>query len=957
MIPLANGRWGHSLHPPLLCVLTEFSRTLKKAKCMIHSVSQVNAQESCGRLWRFADCEFDELSLQLRVKGQAVDLELKPLEVLLQLLLHAGEVVTKEELLDSVWPGLTVVDGSLATAMSKLRRALGDENSTVVLTVPRVGYRLAVPVHSKPVGTLNPWAELGLKEGDSVPGREHWSLARQLDVSASSEVWLAQHPKTHELRVFKFASNLVRLKGLKREVTVARFLRESLGERPEFVRVLEWNFDTQPHFLESEYGGPNLAEWAKSQGGLIETPLHTRIRLIADVANAVAEAHEVGVLHKDLKPANILVTTGANSKWQIKIADFGSASLVEPSRLKALGITNLGLTQTGGPQTPSLTGTLIYLAPEVLSGQSPTAPADVYSLGVMLYQVVIGDFRKPLAPGWEAEIEDSLIRQDIADAACGDPTRRITSAAELAERLLNLDRRRRERDAIEEAAKRAQLLERKRAEAQARRPWVLAALLTLLVGLLVSLSLYRRVAGPSSVVRTVAVLPFQNIGSDHSLDFLQLALPDEVATTLSHTRSISIRPVTSTRKYTDPVLDAQKMGRDMQATTIVTGHFLRAGEQLQITLEAIDVETNRSPWRDTLNVPAQNLIAMQEQIATQVQVGLASALGASALTADAATRPTNEEAYDLYLRSAAVPDGPESDKQAIGMLERSVGLDPNYAPAWISLGRRYYTEARFESQTGDEVMMMRFQVATERALALDPNSIIAGAGLALRSTEQGQLAKGYQQAADLVRRRPDSADAHFILSYVLRYAGLSEEAAKHCETAFSLDPHAQTNLLRSCALVFVARGDYSRAMDYVNLDPSSELSKALTIHILVRQGKEKEAQQVGPSQLPHWGSYNMLLACVHHQPLSEIVRLSNAVQPSADPEVNYFAAAHLAYCGQSSAALQMLKRAILGNYCSYPALDADPFFASLRANPEFAGIRSSAIACQNTFLAQRVPPQ
>jgi serine/threonine protein kinase/DNA-binding winged helix-turn-helix (wHTH) protein len=957
MIALANGHWDDSLHHPLLCVLMEFSRTLKKAKCMIHNGSQVNVQESSGRLWRFADCEFDELSLQLRVKGQVVDLELKPLEVLLQLLVHAGEVITKDELLDSVWPGLTVVDGSLATAMSKLRRALGDENSTVVLTVPRVGYRLAVPVHSKPLGALNPWAELGLKDGNSVPGREHWRLARRLEVSASSEVWLAEHPKTHEQRVFKFASNLARLKGLKREVTVARFLRESLGERPEFVRLLEWNFDTPPHFLESEYGGPNLAEWAKSQGGLIQTPLETRIRLIADVAKAVAEAHEVGVLHKDLKPTNILVTTGGGGKWQIKVADFGSASLVEPSRLKALGITNLGLTQTGGPQTPSLTGTLMYLAPEVLSGQSPTAPADVYSLGVMLYQIVIGDFRKPLAPGWEAEIEDSLIRQDIADAACGDPTRRITNAAGLAERLLNLDPRRKERDALEEAARHARIVERKQAEARARRPWILAASLALLVGLLVSLSLYRKVSGHSSGMRTVAVLPFQNVGSDHSLDFLQLALPDEVATTLSHTRSISIRPFTSTRKYTDPVLDAQKMGREMQVTTIVTGNFLRAGEQLQITLEAIDVETNRSLWRNTFNLSAQNLIAMQGQISTQAQVGLASALGASALTADPVTRPTNEEAYDLYLRSAAVPDGPDSDKQAIGMLEKSVGLDPNYAPAWISLGRRYYTEARFESQTGDEVMMERFQVATERALALDPNSIIAGAGLALRSTEQGQLAKGYQQAADLVRRRPDSADAHFILSYVLRYAGLTEEAAKQCDIAFSLDPHTQTNLLRSCAMVFVARGDYPRAMNYLNLDPSSELSKALTIHILVRQGKEKEALRVGPSQLPHWGSYNMLLACVNQEPLSEIVRLSNAVQPSADPELNYFAASHLAYCGQSTAALQMLRRAILGNYCSYPALDTDPFFDGLRSNPEFVRIRSSAIACQNNFLAQRAPPQ
>jgi len=165
--------------------------------------------------------------------------------------------------------------------------------------------------------------------------------------------------------------------------------------------------------------------------------------LLADVAKAVASAHDVGVLHRDLKPTNILVTPAASGGggWQIKVADFGSASLVEPSRLKALGITNLGLTQIGDPHTASLMGTLMYLAPEVLSGQPPAASADVYALGVMLYQIVIGDFRKPCSPGWEAGIEDPLIREDIAAAACGDSARRLASAAELAERLLALDRR------------------------------------------------------------------------------------------------------------------------------------------------------------------------------------------------------------------------------------------------------------------------------------------------------------------------------------------------------------------------------------------------------------------------------------------------------------------------------------------------------------------------------------
>jgi serine/threonine protein kinase/DNA-binding winged helix-turn-helix (wHTH) protein len=451
------------------------------------------AAETSGRLWRFADYEFDELRRELRVKGRAVELESKPLDTLLQLLLHAGEVVTKEELLESVWPDVMVVDGSLATAVSKLRKALGDEAQPAIVTVPRIGYRLAVPVYCKAVAAAA-GPDLGFKAGDFVPGREQWRLTRPMDISGSSEVWLAENPKTHEQRVFKFAADGVRLKGLKREITISRFLRESLGDRPAFVRILEWNFDTAPFFLESEYAGPNLAEWAAAEGGLRNISLDSRLHLLIDVAQAVASAHGVGVLHKDLKPANILVVPGANGGWQVKVADFGSASLFDPSRLHALGITNLGFTQTASLDTQSLTGTLMYLAPEVLAGQSPSASADVYALGVMLYQLVIGDFRKPLAPGWEAEIRDPLLREDIAEAACGDPTKRLGSAADLAEQLLTLEQRRIKRDELESSRVRAQVAEHKLAEARARRPWVVLAVMALAAGLGFSFMLYRRAA-------------------------------------------------------------------------------------------------------------------------------------------------------------------------------------------------------------------------------------------------------------------------------------------------------------------------------------------------------------------------------------------------------------------------------------------------------------------------------
>jgi hypothetical protein len=136
----------------------------------------------------------------------------------------------------------------------------------------------------------------------------------------------------------------------------------------------------------------------------------------------------------------------------------------------------------------------MYLPPEVLSGQSPTAGADVYALGVMLYQLTIGDFRKPLAPGWEADIKDALIREDIADAACGDPDKRLKSAADLVERLVTLEQRRIKRDELEVASRRAQVAERKLAEARARMPWVASAVIALAAGLVVSVVLYRRAA-------------------------------------------------------------------------------------------------------------------------------------------------------------------------------------------------------------------------------------------------------------------------------------------------------------------------------------------------------------------------------------------------------------------------------------------------------------------------------
>ena len=129
--------------------------------------------------------------------------------------------------------------------------------------------------------------------------------------------------------------------------------------------------------------------------------------------------------------------------------------------------------------------------------------------------------------------------------------------------------------------------------------------------------------------------------------------------------------------------------------------------------------------------------------------------------------------------------------------------------------------------------------------------------------------------------------------------------------------------LRTCALVFFVRGDFPRALNFLNLDRETETGKAFRLDMLVRQGSVQEALAIGVPNVPQWtAKYTMLLACARGAAPSEVASWARDIRPAADSEENYLSAAHLSYCGETEAAAAMLKRAIDGNYCSYPAMDS-----------------------------------
>ena len=384
--------------------------------------------------------------------------------------------------------GTRLADHGLSWLAHGAYLAKGLEDPIEIFEVGRTGLApLTAPAETEKVRRVpDPDAIIGWRPapGVEMPGRPNWILEEKAGAGAFGDVWRAAHRKTGEQRVFKFCYDVPKLRALKREVTLVRLLKEELGDRRDIARIIDWNFDHVPYFIESEWTeAGSLDHWLADRGGPAAVHIAVRLEIVAQVADALAAAHSVGVLHKDIKPANILMSAGAEGPRAI-LTDFGIGLLTDRDRLQQAGITAVGFTAVELEDAGTGLGTQLYMAPELLEGKPATIHADAYSLGVVLFQLVIGDLSRTVGEGWEREIEDPLLREDIAAVVDGNPERRIEVRL-LADRLRHLDARRRERDELAAAARRAE-------RARKRWTWIsLAAAALLLVAVATAIQLGR----------------------------------------------------------------------------------------------------------------------------------------------------------------------------------------------------------------------------------------------------------------------------------------------------------------------------------------------------------------------------------------------------------------------------------------------------------------------------------
>jgi eukaryotic-like serine/threonine-protein kinase len=568
------------------------------------------------------------------------------------------------------------------------------------------------------------------------------------------------------------------------------------------------------------------------------------------LADALAHAHSRGVIHRDLKASNVMITPSG----LLKVLDFGISQRFEPGRT---GDGTTVIDQSWESQH-TFTGTLPYIAPEILKGQEADVRSDIWSLGVLLYEMAAG--QRPFRGATAFELSAAILRERapeispafppvlngvIEKALDKDPGQRYQSAGEVKAALEAASTASRTHDYATEKIK-----PQGPAKMFSVQNIVLLCLLVVLAG---GAFYWRNGRGAEhehkplvpGAIQSIAVLPLENLSGDAKQDYFADGMTDALITELSQIRKLRVISRTSVMQYKHTQKPLDQIAQELNVDAIVEGSVLRDGDRVRVSAKLFQTNIEKALWANNFERNFTDILALQSDVATAIARGIQVELSAAEQTQLARSRSVVPEAYDAYLRgkNEAEKRTPEAFRDAANYFQKAIDEDKTFAAAYAGLADCYQYMSNYQEES-PAVLMPKAKEAAEKALQLDDRLAQAHTSLAairFYHMEGGDIEGEFKRAIAL---DPSYAQAIHWYGLYLAATGRKEESIRELKLAREIDPKSLI-IRANLGFVYYLAGDYDRAEEVekntIQMDPSFIAAHGYLGQIYVEQKKYPEA--------------------------------------------------------------------------------------------------------------------
>ena len=635
----------------------------------------------------------------------------------------------------------------------------------------------------------------------------------------------------------------------------------------------------------------------------------------ADLAEALAAAHAKGIVHRDVKPENVVLTRDGRTK----LLDFGLAR--SHAETVETHVTGSNLTVPG-----LLMGTIGYIAPEQIHGQPATAVSDIFATGCVLYEMVTG--RMPFARSTPAEVMAAVLNaepQPISESGVHAPP-------ELQRVVLHC------------------LAKRPADRFQSARD--LASALRALTAESGSVSVVSptpaRTRRPAT--KSIAVLPFENLTGDADADYLCDGLTESVINCLSQLPKLRVVPRSTVFRYKGRADDLASVGLALNVRTIVTGRVARRGGRLNIQAELVDVVSDAQLWGDQYLREGSDLASLQQEISFQISEGLRLRLTPEERKRLAKPATASPEAYQHYLRGKYYWNKwtPEFFKRAIECFEQAIAIDPQFALAWSGLGDAYGTLGYYGGLP-TQAAMAKARPAALRALELDDKLAEAHVTMAFAHLfADWSWADAEREFRTAIRLNPRHAQAHAFYGLFSVAAGDTEEGIARALRGRDLDPLSTlTNINVGWAYMFARRYDAAieALLHTLDLDPSFQQAQGTLCGAYMFAGQFDRAARLLAEHNCFWGGplpgAQVLPDVLAREGVQAYLHKQLELMAAAGGDCIYptiaLAVTH-AMAGDTNDALTILERIVDERSGPSVFLSVEPAFDKLRQEPRFEAL-------------------